>query len=129
MIPEIAENIYNKSLALKSINEYNLLLGFKRRTLLKELKSIQSLTNQLIICLDKYDTFSEEYIDLAEFMNASISECILSLTARGSLHTKQALKYARGFHNLPRAFFALSNPLRTSATDAQKIFKSYTSSN
>lgn len=129
MIPEIAENIYNRSLALKSINEYNQLFGFKRRKLLKELRSIQSLTNQLIICLDKAETFSEEYIDLAEFMNATISECVLSLTVKGSLRTKHALKYARGFHNLPRAFFALSNPLHTSATDALKFFKSYTSPN
>lgn len=129
MIPEIAENIYNQSLALKSTNEYNLLFGFKRRKLLKELRSIQSLTNQLIICLDKDEPFSKEYHELAEFMNASISKCILLLTTKKSHNTKTALKYARGFHNLPRAFFALSNSLRISTTDARNFYNSYTNPN
>lgn len=125
MIANFAEEIYTLSIQLKKYDNKKLMLRKNRLTLEKELYKIQAQVNKIICLLNNNQNYSIEYMKLATFMSNQITECILLLTTKSKNYKNTVSRYVWGYHNLPRAFLSLNNPMRISPTEAMEYYKPY----
>ena len=125
MIANLAEELYTNSIQLKKYDSKKLLFKKNRLALEKELYQIQTQINELIFLLNDNPNYSGQYTELATFMSNQITECISFLNSKGKAYRQTVSRYVWGFHNLPRAFLSLSNPMRISPDDALEYYKPY----
>ena len=69
--------------------------------------------------------YSESYHNILFHMNLIISACIKELSDNHSGCIERAIRYMKGFHNLPRAFLSLTNTWKITAEEAWEYSKSY----
>jgi hypothetical protein len=66
--------------------------------------------------------YSVEHYELALLMNRRLTECILFLTQKDKNYRNTVERYVWGFHNLPRAFLSIENPMNISVDEAIKYY-------
>ncbi len=93
-------------------------LYYKLLFLRKEVMELQNL----LLC---EHTYSEKHIELATYMITVLDDCMVSLYRKERNYRTTVSKYIRGFHNIPKAFFAVENQARVSTEEAYKNFFSY----
>ena len=125
MIASLAEEVYTLSIQLKKYDNKKLMFRKNRLALEEELYKVQTQVNEIICLLKDNPNYSIEHIKLATFMSNQITECILFLTTKSKNYKNTVSRYVWGYHNLPRAFFSLSNPMRISPTEAMEYYKPY----
>ena len=125
MVPTLAEELYNKSLALKKYCTSDLLKKRKRSELLDDLQLNQQIVFKILECLKNDLSYSSEYYDLAVFMCRSLFECVCFLASKKKNNRLTIWRYIHVFHNLPRAFLPLDNRARVSVADAMDYFGAY----
>jgi hypothetical protein len=124
-IPTLAEELYNKSLALKKYSASDLLYERKRTVLLNDLQTNQQIVFRILGALKDDMSYSSEYYDLAVFMCRSLFECTYYLASKKKNYRRTVWRYVHGFHNLPRAFLPLDSRARVSVKDAMNYYASY----
>lgn len=125
MISQLAEEIYIKSVQLKKYTSEMLLLKKNRLALKSEIIGLQSATSKLALELRNNQNYSNDYFELVLFMNKILAECLVYSTLRNKSNRETVKRYIWGFHNLPRAFFSLENPMKISPNEAMEYYKPY----
>ena len=125
MVSQLAEEIYGKSIQLKKYTSKMLLLKKNRLALESEIAELQSTAHKLILELRDNRIYSNDYFELALFMSKTLAECFVYSTLKGKSNRETVKKYIWGFHNLPRAFFSLENPMKISPDQAMEYYKPY----
>ena len=98
----------------------------KNRVLLeKEIYEADKLIESLIFHLHDNPDYSIEYYEMASFMHKTLAECRVYLTGKSKNYRGTVQRYIWGFHNLPRAFLSIDNPMKISPEQANEYFKPY----
>ena len=82
MIAALANELYEKSMALKRYSTFDLMQKGKRTALLIELQNDQQIAFLILKELKNDLSFSSEYYELALFMCNSLFECVFALALK-----------------------------------------------
>lgn len=125
MISKLAEDIYEKSIHFKKFSFGKLLLKKNRLMLEKEIFETKELVQKLVLAIRDNSDYTNDYFELALFMDETLSECVRFLTSKGKNYRETVRRYICGFYNLPKAFFDLENTMRISPNEALENYKPY----
>ncbi len=121
----LAYELYTIAISLKKINEESLNSNTNHTQLLKHLNKMQAMICKMNYEMLQTQTHSLEYFELIVYMNRILCQCTNLLLSQEGNYKEAVCSYIHGFHNLPRAFLPLDNPMKISAKEAMEYFKSY----
>ncbi|MBQ7646841.1 MAG: hypothetical protein IJS94_06190, partial [Clostridia bacterium] len=122
VVAKIADSIYAKSIYLKKFTKNSLKRKNERIKLIVKLKNIRSSVSEIIRIIYSDRCCSENYFDLAMYMQDVIFECCFMVLFEDKELLNIVCKKIHGFHNLPRAFLDIDNPSRISVSEAIEYF-------
>ena len=125
MVIDLAQKIYGDAIRLKRYDSAKMRWFWHRMALKKDLHRMQAQVDALTEQLRQEKSCAPSDEELARYMSQILEACIQQLDSGDRSRYERVRRMVWGFHNLPRAFFPVTDRMKISAETEMEYFAPY----